>query len=76
MEQALKTPSLSGYARQEGKFRVAIGAPRGDIPGQGDSSMSTQTAVLKKDITPQGSDYEIVRRAIEKISLDLSLIHI
>src|SRR5690349_23392422 len=32
--------------------------------------MSTQTAVLKKDITPQGSDYEIVRRAIEKISLD------
>ncbi|TPK96125.1 methylated-DNA--[protein]-cysteine S-methyltransferase [Mesorhizobium sp. B2-4-12] len=32
--------------------------------------MSTQTAVLKKDITPEGSDYEIVRRAIEKISLD------
>ncbi|MDF2388027.1 bifunctional helix-turn-helix domain-containing protein/methylated-DNA--[protein]-cysteine S-methyltransferase, partial [Nostoc ellipsosporum NOK] len=32
--------------------------------------MSTHTAVLKKDITPEGSDYEIVRRAIEKISLD------
>lgn len=27
-------------------------------------------AVLEKDITPQGGDYEIVRRAIEKISLD------
>jgi AraC family transcriptional regulator of adaptative response/methylated-DNA-[protein]-cysteine methyltransferase len=27
-------------------------------------------ATLEKDITPQGSDYEIVRRAIEKISLD------
>ena len=28
------------------------------------------TAILQKDITPEGSDYEIVRRAIEKISLD------
>jgi AraC family transcriptional regulator of adaptative response/methylated-DNA-[protein]-cysteine methyltransferase len=28
------------------------------------------TAVLQKDITPDGSDYEVVRRAIEKISLD------
>ena len=28
------------------------------------------TAVLQNDITPEGSDYEIVRRAIEKISLD------
>ena len=32
--------------------------------------MSTQTAALKKDITPQGSDYEIVRRPIEEFSLD------
>ena len=28
------------------------------------------TAVLERDITPEGSDYEVVRRAIEKISLD------
>ncbi|MER8714609.1 methylated-DNA--[protein]-cysteine S-methyltransferase [Mesorhizobium sp. M0563] len=28
------------------------------------------TAILQKDITPEGGDYEIVRRAIEKISLD------
>lgn len=28
------------------------------------------SAVLDKDITPTGSDYEIVRRSIEKISLD------
>ena len=27
-------------------------------------------AMLEKDITPQGGDYEVVRRAIEKISLD------
>lgn len=26
--------------------------------------------VLERDITPQGSDYEIVRQVIEKISLD------
>ncbi|MCO6391533.1 methylated-DNA--[protein]-cysteine S-methyltransferase [Aliihoeflea aestuarii] len=32
--------------------------------------MNAHTAVLQKDITPQGADYEIVRRAIEKISLD------
>ncbi|MHB2266711.1 methylated-DNA--[protein]-cysteine S-methyltransferase [Aliihoeflea sp. PC F10.4] len=32
--------------------------------------MNAHTAVLQKDITPEGSDYEIVRRAIEKISLD------
>lgn len=25
---------------------------------------------LERDITPEGSDYEVVRRAIEKISLD------
>ncbi|MEP6564441.1 MAG: methylated-DNA--[protein]-cysteine S-methyltransferase [Mesorhizobium sp.] len=36
-------------------------------------TMNTQmkpTAILQNDITPEGSDYEIVRRAIEKISLD------
>jgi AraC family transcriptional regulator of adaptative response/methylated-DNA-[protein]-cysteine methyltransferase len=32
--------------------------------------MNAQSAILEKDITPVGSDYEIVRRAIEKISLD------
>ncbi|RUX47678.1 methylated-DNA--[protein]-cysteine S-methyltransferase [Mesorhizobium sp. M4A.F.Ca.ET.020.02.1.1] len=28
------------------------------------------TAILENEITPEGSDYEVVRRAIEKISLD------
>ncbi len=28
------------------------------------------SAILERDITPDGSDYEVVRRAIEKISLD------
>lgn len=32
--------------------------------------MNMQTAVLQRDVTPEGSDYEIVRRVIEKISLD------
>lgn len=32
--------------------------------------MNAQTAILQRDITPDGGDYEIVRRAIEKISLD------
>ncbi|RWD22533.1 MAG: methylated-DNA--[protein]-cysteine S-methyltransferase [Mesorhizobium sp.] len=32
--------------------------------------MNAQTAILEKDITPEGGDYEIVRHAIEKISLD------
>lgn len=32
--------------------------------------MNAQTAVLERDITPQGGDYEIVRSVIEKISLD------
>lgn len=32
--------------------------------------MNAQTAILEKDITPVGDDYEIVRRCIEKISLD------
>lgn len=31
---------------------------------------ATATAILQKDITPDGGDYEIVRRVIEKISLD------
>jgi len=33
-------------------------------------AMNAHSAVLQKDITPEGSDYEIVRRVIEKISLD------
>lgn len=32
--------------------------------------MNAQTAILQKDITPVGGDYETVRRVIEKISLD------
>jgi len=32
--------------------------------------MNAQTAILQKDITPADGDYEIVRRCIEKISLD------
>lgn len=32
--------------------------------------MNAQTAVLQKDITPTGGDYEVVRRCIEKISLE------
>ena len=32
--------------------------------------MNARTAILERDITPVGSDYEIVRRTIEKISLD------
>ena len=28
------------------------------------------TPVLERDVTPEGGDYEVVRRAIEKISLD------
>lgn len=32
--------------------------------------MNAQTAILQTDITPRGGDYEIVRRVIEKISLD------
>ncbi|QPC86191.1 methylated-DNA--[protein]-cysteine S-methyltransferase [Mesorhizobium sp. NBSH29] len=30
----------------------------------------TPTAILQHDITPEGDDYEIVRRVVEKISLD------
>lgn len=32
--------------------------------------MNAQTAILEQEITPEGSDYETVRRVIEKISLD------
>jgi AraC family transcriptional regulator of adaptative response/methylated-DNA-[protein]-cysteine methyltransferase len=32
--------------------------------------MNAQTAILQKDVTPLGADYETVRRVIEKISLD------
>ena len=32
--------------------------------------MNMQTALLQRDVTPEGSDYEVVRRVIEKISLD------
>ena len=32
--------------------------------------MNAQTAILQKDITPAGADYETVRRVVEKISLD------
>ena len=32
--------------------------------------MNAQTAILQRDITPAGADYDIVRRVIEKISLD------
>lgn len=32
--------------------------------------MNAHTAILQKDVTPTGSDYETVRRVIEKISLD------
>jgi len=33
-------------------------------------SLKQPTATLTRDITPEGGDYEIVRRVIEKISLD------
>jgi len=32
--------------------------------------MNAELAVLQRDVTPVGNDYEIVRRVIEKISLD------
>ncbi len=32
--------------------------------------MNARTVVLQNDITPQGGDYDTVRRVIEKISLD------
>ncbi len=32
--------------------------------------MNAQSAILERDVTPQGGDYETVRRVIEKISLD------
>jgi AraC family transcriptional regulator, regulatory protein of adaptative response / methylated-DNA-[protein]-cysteine methyltransferase len=41
-----------------------------DIRVQGDTTMNAQTAILTRDITPAGGDYETVRHVIEKISLD------
>jgi AraC family transcriptional regulator of adaptative response/methylated-DNA-[protein]-cysteine methyltransferase len=35
-----------------------------------EADMNAQTAILQNDITPDGCDYEVVRRCIEKISLD------
>lgn len=32
--------------------------------------MNAELAILERDITPEGTDYEIVRRVVEKISLD------
>ena len=32
--------------------------------------MTAHAAILDKDITPTGPDYDIVRRVIERISLD------
>jgi AraC family transcriptional regulator of adaptative response/methylated-DNA-[protein]-cysteine methyltransferase len=58
---------------------VVAKAGKTDIRGQGDIAMNAQmtmntrmkpSAILQNDITPDGSDYEVVRRAIEKISLD------
>ncbi|TIM37279.1 MAG: 6-O-methylguanine DNA methyltransferase, partial [Mesorhizobium sp.] len=42
---------------------MVIGAAKDDIHDQGDGPMNAQTAILKKDITPEGGDYEVVRRA-------------
>jgi AraC family transcriptional regulator of adaptative response/methylated-DNA-[protein]-cysteine methyltransferase len=33
-------------------------------------TMNAQMAILERDVTPNGTDYETVRRVIEKISLD------
>ena len=35
-----------------------------------EAGMNAHTAILERDITPVGADYEIVRRVVEKISLD------
>jgi AraC family transcriptional regulator of adaptative response/methylated-DNA-[protein]-cysteine methyltransferase len=59
-----------GILRQMCRNRVEIGASRGDIRAQGDWAMNAQTAILQKDITPEGGDYTTVCRVIEKISLD------
>src|SRR5690606_38473089 len=34
------------------------------------NAMNAEPAILERDITPTGGDYEIVRQVIEKISLD------
>jgi AraC family transcriptional regulator of adaptative response/methylated-DNA-[protein]-cysteine methyltransferase len=52
---------------------VAQAAVQDDIDGQGVNfamNVNTPTAILQRDITPAGPDYETVRRVIEKISLD------
>jgi AraC family transcriptional regulator of adaptative response/methylated-DNA-[protein]-cysteine methyltransferase len=50
---------------------VATTGAKGDIPGQWRfDAMNAQAAILQRDITPVDSDYETVRRVIEKISLD------
>jgi AraC family transcriptional regulator of adaptative response/methylated-DNA-[protein]-cysteine methyltransferase len=49
---------------------VAKTTAQNDIRVQGDIAMNAQTAILQRDVTPVGNDYEVVRRAIEKISLD------
>src|SRR3569832_1119720 len=68
---------LSGCSDREGKFRVVAKLWKTDIRGRGDIAMNAQktmkiqikpTAILQNDITPDGSDYDVVRRAIEKIS--------
>jgi len=41
-----------------------------DSHGKGDLAVNAQTAILEKNVTPVGSDYETVRRVVEKISLD------
>jgi AraC family transcriptional regulator of adaptative response/methylated-DNA-[protein]-cysteine methyltransferase len=50
--------------------RVEIAMRQNDSGVQGDPTMNAHTAVLERDVTPEGGDYEIVRRVIEKISLD------
>jgi AraC family transcriptional regulator of adaptative response/methylated-DNA-[protein]-cysteine methyltransferase len=60
---------------------VETAAASDDIRGQGEIAMNAHmsvntqmsmkpSAVLQHEITPQGGDYETVRRVIEKISLD------
>src|SRR5690606_31389216 len=61
--------------------RVVAAAALPDIRGQGDLAMNAHTMIdaamttmpqpiLQKDITPTGSDYEVVRAVIEKITRD------
>src|SRR5690606_11712150 len=55
--------------------RVEKASAPDDIGVQGDIAMNAQMqmkphAILERDITPEGGDYEIVLQVIEKISLD------